>query len=726
MTQHAIMNEQLFRFINDTIKCDFLDRWLPLFSDKNLVVLPGVVLLGLMLYFGRRRARTCVLALVLTLTVVDASTERLIKNFFGIPRPYARIEGVNLHRGGEWVEYDPAWYDADSRKSNAFPSSHAGNAAGAATVLALFYPATAVVTVPVAFLVSISRIYTGNHMPFDVLAGSAYGLAWGLLLGVALPRAVRHYAGPEPSSESSAAPLSWERKAFHVTLGAWTLINSAFVHLNLFSLAGDEAQYWDWSRRLALGYYSKPPLIAYFDALLAAAGGNQEWALRTGAVLLSSLTLALIYALALRIARNERSALLAAVAALAMPASWAGSFLMTIDPLLILFWTLAMYAFHRAVSKDGSAWWWVTGLALGLGMLSKYTAGLLVLALMLYLVLVDRKHLRAPGPYIAAALALLCMSGVLYWNWANDWVSVRHTASIGAGEDGAASLAGVAAFAGGQLGVVSPILLLLFLWAMWRCALRFRENRDAAFLTLCFATLFVFYLLVSFYRRPQPNWPAAAWVACAIALGWVWGWQPRAVWLRRTLAAGIALGMLIGIALRSSDLLYLASGVFAPADARTDRIYIGPFALDPDADPTNELRGGHELAGALKKYFTGVRLTDPFLFSDRYQLTAQLAFYAPGRPRSYCMNPGDRRYNQYDLWGGWEELKERTGIFVTGGSAIKAAAFVNHMVETGAFERGEILETVEVRRHGVLIKQYILSRLVNFSGKPWTLDQVSY
>ena len=32
------------------------------------------------------------------------------------------------------------------------------------------------------------------------------------------------------------------------------------------SLSVDEAQYWDWSNNLDLGYFSKPPLIAWLIA----------------------------------------------------------------------------------------------------------------------------------------------------------------------------------------------------------------------------------------------------------------------------------------------------------------------------------------------------------------------------------------------------------------------------------------------------------------------------
>ena len=36
------------------------------------------------------------------------------------------------------------------------------------------------------------------------------------------------------------------------------------IYLTDFSLYGDEAQYWLWSQTLDLGYYSKPPLLAWF------------------------------------------------------------------------------------------------------------------------------------------------------------------------------------------------------------------------------------------------------------------------------------------------------------------------------------------------------------------------------------------------------------------------------------------------------------------------------
>ena len=36
------------------------------------------------------------------------------------------------------------------------------------------------------------------------------------------------------------------------------------IYITDFSLYGDEAQYWLWSQTLDFGYYSKPPLLAWF------------------------------------------------------------------------------------------------------------------------------------------------------------------------------------------------------------------------------------------------------------------------------------------------------------------------------------------------------------------------------------------------------------------------------------------------------------------------------
>ncbi len=722
------MNTALFRFVNSTLKTPWLDRVVPVFSDKDYIVIPGIVAVALALYFGNRRVRTAILALIIALGCSDAGSERVLKNLFDERRPYAEIEGVNLHRGNEWQVYNPANYAVDPRKSNAFPSSHAANVAAIAGTLATITPQTLYVTVPLALAVGFSRVYTGNHYPGDVLGGYGWGLCCAFGAVWLSRRVVRRICGPEPTSPPETTPLSPERKTLYVLLAAWTLMNFLFVHTNGFTLAGDEAQYWDWSRRLDLSYYSKPPMIAYVIGLLAGAGGNKEWAIRSGAVLLSSLTLALIHALTVRITRRERAGLIAVAALMAMPFSWVGSVLMTIDPLLIACWTAALYTFHRAVNGDRGMWL-LTGLALGLGMLSKYTMAFAYLVFALYLLLLDRRWLRRPQPYVAVLISLACLSGVLYWNYAHDWVSLRHTAAIGADESGLSvkSVGRVFEYVGAQAGLVSPLLFGFLAWAAWKTTRRFREDRDMALLSLAALVVFGGYALISLTHRPQANWPVAAYPAAACALGALWTTQERSRRATGWLFAALALGCVLGVAVRSTSLAYTLSPQFAPPQAREDRLYLpGGLEIAPGKDPTNELVGGRELGQALSKYEGSEKTLAPFIFSDRYQMTALAAFYTPGRPRTYCMSFGDRRLNQYDLWGGWNRLVGKDGIFVTGGDESRARLFIEGMLQRGAFKQGEYLETVEIWRGPVLVKTYTISRLFQYSGYDWTANTTEF
>jgi undecaprenyl-diphosphatase len=82
-----------------------------------------------------------------------------------------------------------------------------------------------------------------------------------------------------------------------------------------------------------------------------------------------------------------------------------------------------------------------------------------------------------------------------------------------------------------------------------------------------------------------------------------------------------------------------------------------------------------------------------FIFSDRYQVSSQLAFYVRGHPVTYCINSG-RRMNQYDLWPSFQSLTHYDAIFVrTGDVAVPdrvGAAF--QQVEKKVF-------TAYTRRH---------------------------
>lgn len=98
------------------------------------------------------------------------------------------------------------------------------------------------------------------------------------------------------------------------------------------------------------------------------------------------------------------------------------------DVIQLPFWALAGFALHRGLRGRGIADWVLLGLAVGTLLWAKYFVVVLV-APMVAFILVDREArqcLRTPGPYIAAAIALVVMAAHLIWLVKNDFLPLGY------------------------------------------------------------------------------------------------------------------------------------------------------------------------------------------------------------------------------------------------------------------------------------------------------------
>ena len=147
----------------------------------------------------------------------------------------------------------------------------------------------------------------------------------------------------------------------------------AYIASGTIQLCEDESYQWLWSKHLALSYYSKPPLIAYTQFLGTFLWGDTVFGVRFFSPVISAiLSLMILRFFAQEV--NARAGFFLVLILTAVPLMAAGSILMTVDPLSVLFWTLAMLAGWRAIRENSATreWLWV-GLWMGLGFLSKYT-----------------------------------------------------------------------------------------------------------------------------------------------------------------------------------------------------------------------------------------------------------------------------------------------------------------------------------------------------------------
>ena len=78
-----------------------------------------------------------------------------------------------------------------SSKYHGFPSAHAATSFGAAGVMVVICPPSAVVVLPLATAVSWSRLQLRRHHPADALVGGGIGLVAGVLVGLAARKRLR-------------------------------------------------------------------------------------------------------------------------------------------------------------------------------------------------------------------------------------------------------------------------------------------------------------------------------------------------------------------------------------------------------------------------------------------------------------------------------------------------------------------------------------------------------
>ena len=193
------LDTHLFFFVNRSLVNPFFDWLMPVLSGGGgsktilivLAVATGIALLG----FGNRRARLCMLLMILVMATNDGLICNTLKHAVARPRPFvtlpeARVFG-NVGKGYIAPEINADGVDMAASKGsrNSMPSSHAANWFAATMGLFLFYRKSLWVMLPLALGVSFSRIYNGVHYPSDVLAGALVGAGYAVAVAIALETA---------------------------------------------------------------------------------------------------------------------------------------------------------------------------------------------------------------------------------------------------------------------------------------------------------------------------------------------------------------------------------------------------------------------------------------------------------------------------------------------------------------------------------------------------------
>ncbi len=617
----------IFFFINRELQNRLLDVAMPFITGKAFILI-----LPFLLWFFYKDWKKACLVTVLAFASLALSdwVSNIIKHIFERPRPCNILEDVYLLVG--------------CTNSYSMPSNHAANYFAFVTpFLILFKNRIRYALFLIASLVAISRIYVGVHYPSDSLVGSALGI------GLALSLIGFYYKAHERYKEN---PYSTALFVFLIVL---CLFRIYYIQNGPLDLSPDEAHYWEWSRRLDLSYYSKGPMIAYLIRVGTMVLGDNVFGIRIMAVIFSALSSIIIYLLGKSI-YGEQVGLFSAVLIQIIPLFATFGIIFTIDSPLIFFWILSLFFFYLSINNSnlflqsnnpsspplekGGKWWILLGLSVGLGLLTKYTMAFFYICAFFFLLSKEKSRLLTKGPYISFIISLLVFSPVILWNAGHDWVTLKHTAGQAHIAEGfKINIRSFLEFLGSQLGVITPLLFILMIVSLWDK----RKQKMGSLLFWFSIPVIAFFLLKSLQGKVQANWALP---------GYITGILSFSIFSERFYFRGRGKMVLVATAV----LLSVVVTAFA--------YYPSVLNLSVKKDPTSRLRGWKEIGAEVTKISEEISKERPiFIFSDRYQVSSELAFYVKGHPLTYCINLG-RRMNQYDLWPGFNNLLHYDAIFV--------------------------------------------------------------
>ena len=350
----------------------------------------------------------------------------------------------------------------------------------------------------------------------------------------------------------------------------------------------DEAQYWLWGQTPQLGYYSKPPLIAW---ILAATSSffdhenfRQVWGLRISAPLIHTMTALILWQTG-RVLFSDNAGRLAALLWVSIPAVGLGSFVMSTDTPLLLFWSAGLYCVVRADETyyPNYSWIGLAGVCVGLATLAKYAGLYFMLSLILWLL---TSRFSKPSQKFKL-LSVFCTTAFIvslptwFWNYNNGFVTLLHLGenanfiqsdtSLEQATGGA--FKGIITFWSAQFAVFGPVTFLLLVFSFAGFGRKAKHNR----LHLFIWPVLAFMTGQAFLSEANANWAVTAYPAATIMVS-----QLIAISRSKFILFLGKMSLLVNFLLCCALIAVTAIGSLS--------------VLAPASDPFRHLRGWAELA----------------------------------------------------------------------------------------------------------------------------------
>mgnify|MGYP001560437674 FL=1 len=196
------------------------------------------------------------------------------------------------------------------------------------------------------------------------------------------------------------------------------------ILLPFMGLMPQDAYYYLYGQNLSLSYFDHPGMIGYLLRIFTDLFGQSIFVVKFADFLITSLTILSFYKLASYFLSKQKlqRAILLLTSTIFISIL---SFNSTPDVPLLLFWTLSLICLYKAIFEEKKWFWVLGGIAMGLAFNSKYTALLLQIGLIGFLIFSNkyRKLFVSPWFWTSILLSIIITYPVWYWNFQNEFAS---------------------------------------------------------------------------------------------------------------------------------------------------------------------------------------------------------------------------------------------------------------------------------------------------------------
>jgi 4-amino-4-deoxy-L-arabinose transferase-like glycosyltransferase len=266
----------------------------------------------------------------------------------------------------------------------------------------------------------------------------------------------------------------------------------------------DELATLEDARHLAAGYVAYPPITPFFGRISLDLFGTSLRGFRFFAALAQAIIVVLAGLMARELGGKRFAQVVAAFSVAISPVSLASGALMQYVAFDYLFWVLTAYLLIKLLRSGNPVLWVPIGIAIGLGMMSKYTMIFFVASIVVGLLVTDaRRYLASKWLWIGVVVSLLVFLPNLIWQIRHHFISLDFLQHIHARD---IRIGRTQHFLVEQIGIPANIFTI----PLWIAGLFFYFRSPAGKRFRMIGWMFVITLLIFFVAKGRSYYMAPA------------------------------------------------------------------------------------------------------------------------------------------------------------------------------------------------------------------------